>query len=82
MREKREINKSHSLYPEYIKRCKKLFSKYDLLIEEEKARHPRQNELDYQAIESIIALERQRNAELREIQQEYEILFTCDAVEG
>ena len=76
MKEIREINKSHSKYPEYIRKCQQLFSKYELLIEKEIAHYPEWHGLDHPATEIIRTLEKQRNAKLKEIQEEYEYLFT------
>lgn len=77
----KKINRSHEDYPEYIKKCQKLFSEYQQLIEEEEERLKRKypNWLECRDLLDTVEKKQlcvQRNKELQKLQQEYSYLFT------
>lgn len=75
MIEKKGINRDHPRYNEYIEKCEQVFSKYDLLIEEERAKSKEWSGLDNPFMETIISLQKECSKKLRIIQKEYSYLF-------
>ena len=73
---KKNINKSHPLYEEYISECKTLFQWYEAKIEAERAKYPDWKGLDHPAGKEVRALERERNSKLDELQRKYDFLFS------
>ena len=72
----REINKSHPLYEEYVEKYKKIYLKYADLIDAEEAKYPDWNGLDHPASDKTFPLDKERSAKLKDLQKEYDFLFT------
>jgi len=77
MQEKRKINKSHPKYPEYITKCNALWDRYKNLMDAEEAKYPYPKWRGQDNPAGIVnrQLNRQFNAELKILQEEYSFLF-------
>ena len=77
MSAKGKIDKSHPNYPEYVQKCYALSEKYSALEDAERAKYPDWKGLDHPAAREIKRLSNERNADLRQLKQEYSYLFTA-----
>lgn len=73
---KKNVNESHPRYEEYISKCRNLFRMYDEKIEAERAKYPTWRGRDHPSDIKVLALERERNSKLRDLQREYDFLFS------
>ena len=73
---KKNVNKSHPRYEEYISKCRDLFHIYEEKIEAEHAKYPNWRGLDHPSDIEVRLLERECNSKLRDLQREYDFLFS------
>lgn len=72
----KSANRGHPDYPVYIEKCKSIWERYGKKIADEEAKYAECRGRDSPASEMTKKLDRERNNELRLLQQEYSYLFT------
>ena len=72
---KRDIDRTHEKYAEYIEKCEKLASIYSAQKERARNRYPKWQGRDHPASGEIREIELKFNRELKKLQEEYSFLF-------
>lgn len=76
MSAKKKINENHPLFNEYKAKCDTLFHECWAKVDEERAKYPDWKGRDHPSDLAVYALEKECNSKLRDLQREYDFLFS------
>ena len=76
IKQKKKINENHPLFNEYKAKCDTLFHECWAKVDEERAKYPDWKGRDHPSDLAVYALEKECNSKLRDLQREYDFLFS------